>query len=142
MKLEIEKNNLTTIVEINPPKLYGNTFYEWIKYKYIDVLPQLRIEKLHDQIYESYISGFVREELYEMEWSFAYCEYGNAKTIRMRCKYNLNGSINSICWEHGSSYRRNVSTNKIKTEKGLKISWKNIEKKYLNNPLFRTNPGF
>lgn len=141
MKLQIKKNNVTTIVEINPPKLYGNTFYEWIKSKYTDVLPHLRIEKLHDEIRENYKNEFVREELYEMEWRFAYCEYGNAKTIRMRCKYNLNGSIHSICWEHGALYRGNAS-NKIKTEKGLKISWKNIEKKYLNNPIFRTNPGF
>lgn len=141
MKQEVSINGVNVTIEINPPKLYGNTFYEWIKYKYIGVLPHLTIEKIHDKIIRNWDYEFVREELYELEWRFAYCEYGNAKTIRMRCKYNRNGSIYSISWEHGPSYRNNVS-NKIKTEKGLKISWKNIEKKYLNNPIFRTNPGF
>ena len=141
MKQEVSLNGVKVTIEINPPKLYGKTFYEWIKYKYIDVLPHLRIEKLHDNIIRNWDYEFIREELYEMEWRFAYCNYGNTKTIRLRCKYNINGSIYSISWEHGPLYRNNVS-NKIKTEKGLKISWKNIEKKYLNNPIFRTNPGF
>jgi len=138
MKKNFSINGVNVTIEINPPKLYGNTFYEWIKYKYIDVLSQLRIEKLHDEIIQNYDGEFVREELYQMEWRFADCKYGNSKTIRMRCKYNQNGSINSINWEHGSLYKGR-SSNDIKTEKGLKMSWKTIENKYLKNPIYRTN---
>ena len=58
----------------------------------------------------------------------------------MKSIYNHDGSIKYISFSDGLFDRGSKSH--ITTEKGLKISIRNLKKKFLDNPRYRGNPSF
>lgn len=126
-------------IEINPPKLYGKIFTEWVEEKYRGVLPKLTITKRNDKIISLGYSleKIKRIEEWEVSWRYENnLNIGNSKTLTMNCWYQTNGSIDRIFFKEGISGSEWTS----KSEKGLKISMRNIVKKILNNPEYRGNP--
>ena len=84
----------------------------------------------------------VRLEWVELSWRYEndICS-GNTKTIRMKSTYNHDGSIKHISFSDGLIDRCN-SKSHITTERGLKISMRNIKKKFLDNPRYRGKPSY
>jgi hypothetical protein len=128
-------------IEIKPPKLYGKIFSDWVEEKYRGILPKLTITKRNDKIMSL---GFSLEKIRRIEewevcWRYENSEsHGNSKTLTMRCLYHPDGSIDIIYFKEGIRGSEWTS----KSEKGLKISMRNIVKKFLNNPYYRGNPSF
>ncbi len=144
MKQELNINNTKITIEINPQKLYGKIFSDWVEEKYRGVLPKLTITQKLDSIgcygIEVGLEKIKRVEEWEVSWRFEHnIQYGNSKTLTMRCTYNSDGSIYNINFRDGFIYRGPGKWNS-KSEKGLKISMRNIVKKILNNPNYRGNP--
>lgn len=141
MKKKLKMNGFEVVVEINPSKLYGKIFTDWVEKKYRGVLPKLTIEKKYDGIMSGYQEKPNYYESWELFWRYKndIC-MGNTKTIRMNCIYNYDGSIREISFGDGLIDRGSKSC--IRTERGLKISIRNIKKKFLDNPRYRGNPSF
>lgn len=142
MKNEFNFNNTKITIEINPPKLYGKIFTDWVEEKYRGVLPKLTIKKKYDKIicYGNQITNVRRCEEWEVRWRYKNnLSFGNIKTLTMECIYYSDGSIDNINFRDGLIYRGRSKWNS-KSEKGLKISMRTIVKKFLNNPLYRGNP--
>ena len=142
MKQKMKMNGVDVEVEINPPKLYGKIFTDWVEENYRGVLPKLTFEKP----YEIIKSGGYGEKPVRLEWVKLFWRYendichGNTKTIRMKCQYKHDGSIDYISFSDGLIDRGSKSH--ITTEKGLKISMRNIKKKFFDNPKYRGKPSF
>lgn len=143
MKQKFNFNNTKFTIEINPPKLYGKIFTEWVEEKYRGVLPKLTITKRCDKIINlgNSLDKIKRIEEWEVNWRYENeYNFGNSKTIVMCCSYQTDGSIDYISFREGVINRG--SDWMSKSEKGLKISTRNIVKKFLNNPIYRGNPSF
>ena len=143
MKQKMKMNGVDVVVEINPPKLYGKIFTDWVEEKYRGVLPKLSIEKKSETIMKG--CGYREKPNYYESWELFWryendISMGNTKTIRIDCIYNYDGSIRKISFSDGLFYRGSKSH--ITTEKGLKISIRNIKKKFLDNPKYRGKPFF
>jgi len=140
MKQQINMNGVDIEVEINPPKLYGKIFTDWVEENYRGVLPKLTIDNTHDDIILWGNTPF-RYEGWRVNWRYENeFNRGNSKTIRMNCYYNNDGSIKLISFGEGFLDRGDKSN--IRTERGLKISMRNIKKKFLDNPIYRGKPSF
>jgi len=142
MRQKLKMNGVSVEVEINPPKLYGKIFSDWVEDKYRGVLPKLTIKKVSDKIMDGGYRGKPkRYECWELFWRYENSlSIGNTKTIRMKSIYNHDGSIKYISFSDGLFDRGSKSH--ITTEKGLKISIRNLKKKFLDNPRYRGNPSF
>ena len=140
MKQKVKMNGVDVEVEINPPKLYGKIFTDWVEEKYRGVLPKLTIHKRYDKIEWNYEKP-TRYEWWELFWRYEndLC-FGNTKTIRMKTQYKHDGSLDYISFSDGGIDRGSKSH--ITTERGLKISIRNIKKKFLDNPIYRGKPSF
>ena len=140
-KFNIENTKIT--IEINPPKLYGKIFSEWVEEKYRGVLPKLTITKRYDNLINlgCNLDDVKRIEEWEINWRYQNENNpGNSKTITMCCTYLIDGSIDYISFREGVLNRGYDWSSK--SEKGLKISTRNIVKKFLNNSNYRGNPSF
>ena len=85
MKQQIKMNGVDVEVEINPSKLYGKIFTDWVEENYRGVLPKLTIEKKCDKIVnDGYNKKPYRFESWELCWRYENkFNFGNTKTIRM-----------------------------------------------------------
>jgi hypothetical protein len=143
MKQELNINNTKITIEITPQKLYGKIFSDWVEEKYRGVLPKLTITKRFDSIINNGydLDRVKRIEEWEVNWRYQNdSNHGTSKTITMCCCYLIDGSIDYISYREGLFNRGNDWSSK--SEKGLKISTRNIVKKFLNNPNYRGNPTF
>jgi len=138
----LNTNKINDTMDIQPVKLYGQIFTDWVEKHYRGVLPKLTIQKICDKTWIDNENKPVRTEIWEVFWKFEYNHsIGNTKTLRMICQYNQDGSIKFISFSSGMIDRGN-SKSYIQTEKGLKISLRNIKKKILDNPKYRGIPSW